>query len=132
MLAWFCPPKITHYSFVPFIAELGCECRPGYRQTSSIDGQFFPTCEKCPTEFPAASEDKQTCMVCSAVDSNIRFESEIEDCICNKDFYVIEDAATKTKSCSAQCGVDSWPGPLDQTVNACYRCPFEGQIYVFN
>ena len=45
---------------------------------------------------------------------------------------MIEDVTTAIKSCSTECGVDAWPGPIDTTVSSCYRCPFEGQIYEFN
>ena len=116
----------THHIFVGLI-ELGCECKPGFKQTSEVGEEFFPTCEQCPNEKPAVSQDKLTCMSCDdAGTNNPTFEDGIEDCVCPKNFYVIESAVTAIKSCSAECGVDAWPGPNDATVYSCYKCPFEG------
>jgi len=38
------------------VIELGCECKPGFKETANQENEFFPECEACPF---AASFDKK-------------------------------------------------------------------------
>lgn len=64
--------------------------------------------------------------------SGATWQTDIKDCVCPQPQYVMEvDNGTGTfvKQCSQSCNPDAWPGPTKVRVDACYPCPFEGQIY---
>ena len=122
------PPILTNY----LLAELACECAPGYRQDPATIGDFFPTCVLCGAGEGVSLEDRTKCMPCDTASGAV-YDRRLKDCTCPELFYVAErDVSTgellAQKTCLT-CTKDAYQGPDTRTVSQCAVCPVRGMEY---